>query len=482
MNISKKSLINIRRQKKNIFVWIGLAIIVIAFFMAMYNGIDMKAAIKANQLKNKQLSDPGLENDANRSANTKIAWAIDIENTIDGMEAKQESLINRMVDDTKNEIIRSNEIILKEIARSNSLLKAKLETLRGSNAELQNQINSLKDRTDIDMEILRKNLSSTVTTSAIEENGVLLPPPPLFSKIETVKKQIRKTIKKVKSSDPYSMFDSISGSDSNDEVKQEFEILSYKNTFKELNNSINSDELTEEELLKKNTYEILTGFSEAYMLTGAYVPLFGGSSSGGGGAPQSVPVLMETTGDLLMPNNTIGSIDKCFILGVSEGNAGARAVEIRLDKMTCIVDGGKKVLQGTLDGYVVSETGSPGLPATLIYKAGDFISRMIGAGILEGLSTAIVSYASSQGNNGVGGTNVYGGAMTGAGTGVNNAFSKLSEFYLQLAEATLPILEVKPGRFISIVVIGGNKFELKDVNLLDVRDVDSYINDFIGEE
>lgn len=479
-DISSKSLSSISRKKKNIFIWISLSMIVIAFFFAAYSGIDMDAAVKARELRNKKLNNPDLNKDVNRSANTKISWAIDVENTIDSLEENQERVAREVAKQTQDEIIKANELLLKEIARSNKMFQTKLDGMSNANEALKKEIKSIKNNSARNMIDLNSKLSEAKRDMKdLMEDGVSLPPPPalknktnnsisdkFFKAINVGGEKVEKTVEKV-------LYDK----------SQTFEIVSLSNDFTD-ENITEPEGLTEEELKKLNTFEIVTGFTDAYLLTGAYVPLFGGGSSSGGsgGAPSNVPVLIETNGDLLMPNHTIGSIDKCFLLGVSTGNAGARAVEIRLDKLTCLLNGGKKVIQGEVDGYVVSETGSPGLPATMIYKAGDFIARMITAGVLEGLSSAVVNAASSMGNNSIGGTtSVYGGAMTGAGNGVDNAFSKLADFYLQLAESTLPILEVKPGRFISVVLVGGNTYELKDINLLDTRNIDSYIDEFVGE-
>lgn len=472
LDIGSKSLNKISKQKKNAFVWAGLVMIVVAFIIAIYNGIDMESAIKVNQALNKKLENPDIS-DANKSeADTKIAWAIDIENTIDDIEEKQKKEMALMVDKTKKEIIAGNGVILDEITRTTKIVQGKIGELKDENTNLKKEILALKTKAEHDKEALEKKLETQRSNfENILEDGVMLPPPPmtgtpsqtddgLFTKIDIVQ-QAKKTTTRIR--------------------KQEFLITSFNNEFVD-ENLTDPDELTEEEIKALNTYEIVTGFTDAYLLTGAYVPLFGDSSGGLGSTPENVPVLIETNGDLLMPNKTIGSIDKCFLLGISTGNAGARSVEIRLDKLTCLVEDGKKVLQGEIDGYVVSETGSPGLPATMIYKAGDFISRMIGAGILEGLSTAVVNYAANSNRDSIGGTTVLSDSMTGAGNGMNNAFTKLADFYLQLAEATIPILEVKPGRFISVVLVGGNKFELKDINLLDTREINAYIDDFIGDE
>lgn len=474
LDISSKSISLLSKRKKNIFVWIGVFGIIFAFIAAIYNGIDMKSAIKAENAKHKMLQNPNLKNDINTSSETKISWAINMENTVENMKKEQKKIVTEMANKTKQDIVHSNGVLLDEIKKSNAIVKGKLKEIYDENLKLKKELSALKEKTSSNIKQLQTKIK---TTQNMIEDGVMLPPPPLKSDDASSKTDSGGLFSKLN-------INAVVGNKPTKKIKKiNYEVVSYANTFKDENNTKKTDEnLTKEQIKARNTYSVTTGFTDAYMVTGAYVPLFQNGGGGAGGAPQSVPVLFETNGDLIMANNTAGSIDKCFVLGNSQGNPGARTIDIRLDKMTCLLEDGEYMLQGSIDGYIVSETGTPGLPATMIYKAGDFISRMIGAGILEGLTTTLTNYAAGYNNNGVGGTQIYGGAMTGASDGMNNAFSKLADFYLQLAEATIPILEAKPGRFVSMVLVGGNDFELKKVNLLNVNDAKSYVDQFIGDK
>lgn len=476
-NFKGKSLKKQSAEKKNFLVYILMFLILASFVISIYNAVDMDSAIEAYNLEHKVLKNPKIDEN-NSKSETKVSWAINMENTVDNMKSEQKRMVIKLSEELKDEIIASNAIVLNEIGLSSRLLKGKFKELRDKNMILQKQMAELRLKTDSNLKMvdIRLKKQKKDMSNYIEDN-VLLPPPAIESVSNTESRF-------VDSDSPSSdMFDKLKIVKKTAKIKKpkknkEFKIVSFNNSFTDGNQSTGDDELTPEEIEAMNTFEIVTGFTDGYLITGAYAPLF---ADGGTGSSKSVPVLIETNGDLLMPNHTIGSIDKCFVLGVTTGNAGARSVEIRLDKMTCLVADSKKILQGKIDGYVVSETGSPGLPATMIYKAGDFIARMIGAGILEGLSTAIVNSASGYNNAAQGGGQFYGNTLTGAGNGMSNAFTKLSDFYLQLAEATLPILEVKPGRFVSLVLVGGNTFQLKDINLLDTRDVDNYVDEFVGE-
>lgn len=487
-DLSKKTLKIQKRAKKNKLI-IGVSIAgFVSVIVAMFTQIDVESAMKAQADRFRVYEKPNVE-EGEDQAQLKQAWAIKTENDIQNMKRDNKEAFTRMTEDLKKQIVESNALTMTTLKKEVEIAQGKVEELRSESAmakkrleaelqKAQGEISRLKHEMDDGF----SNVDRAIESSKVE-NDVLMPPP-LISKPENTD-GLFGDINVGRGTDNVAKAPQSQSQPKKRQKSLNYEIVSLSNdlsTVEDVNGT--QKELTEEELKKQNTYTVATGFTEGYLITGAYAPLFEGGTGGssGGEAVPNVPVLIEMTGDLLMPNDTIGSVDKCMVLGTTKGNASARVIDIRTDKMTCLLDGGKKIIEGKLKGYVVNEAGTPGLPAVMVYRAGEFLSRMIGAGLLESLSSAFVASASSNSNGLGGSTNFYGAATQGVSNGMNNAFTKLSDFYLQLAEQTLPVLEAKPGRFVSIVISGGDTFELKDVKLLDTRDVESYLNDFIGDE
>ena len=57
------------------------------------------------------------------------------------------------------------------------------------------------------------------------------------------------------------------------------------------------------------------------MITGAYAPAFQEGDS------EPLPVLFEAEGSIIQPNDFLGSIDKCFLLGSAKGNMNSQTAE-----------------------------------------------------------------------------------------------------------------------------------------------------------
>ena len=213
-------------------------------------------------------------------------------------------------------------------------------------------------------------------------------------------------------------------------------------------------------------YELGLGFFDAVNLTGAYAPIFGQASD-----QSSIPVLLEVSGDMIIANGFTESVDKCFALGGAIGNPSSNTVDIRLSTIECVLSDGKHKIRGKIKGWVIGENGKPGLAGTLIHKSGQYISRFILAGLLQSLSTAFVTAATPSGTQGPATSVITGGAVQGAAQGTQNAFGKLADFYIKLAEKTLPMIEAKAGRHISVLIQGGDLYEVKDFNPININDL-----------
>lgn len=465
-----------RAKRKNVLLFSLVGIMVMMLIISAAMSIDMKGAIKRLNMNNEELPDVS---EMTEESETKEQWAISVENRLERIEQESRSQAEEMGSKIVEKIKQDSDLQF-------NMLTGKLEKIGDKLSRQQQQIQKLqKETAALKVNGAANNIALQEQIEKVakqyDQVSVIAPPPPLKKDneggilddldIAAVPRAVKQAVMPQQSK------------------QLTYSVQTVENSFAEANASAETKELTKEEIAAMNTYEIVTGFSEAYMITGAVAPLFGGRNGGGGGAGGGaggsqmlpVPVLLEAEGDLIMPNDTIGSVDKCMLIGTAVGNASSSSIDVRLEKMSCIVAGGKKIIDGKIQGWLVSESGTPGIPATMVYRAGDYISRMIASGVLEGLSQGFMNAASAGNYGNSQGGIVYAGAANGAGQGVSNSFSKLADFYLNLAEATLPMLEAKGGRTVSMVLMGGDKFQLRDVNLLDTREVDAYVNEFVGE-
>jgi len=228
-----------------------------------------------------------------------------------------------------------------------------------------------------------------------------------------------------------------------------------------------------EEALKP--YHISTGFMTAYMVTGAYAPAFQE------GSMEPLPVLFEAEGDIIMANDTIGSLDKCFLLGSAKGNMNSETADIKLVSINCLINGGEYRIEGTISGWVIGENGTPGLQGELLHKNGAWLARTFVSGFFETFSSALaggntqtidLGNSSSTGSTETStGEAINGNLLSAGASGISNVFSKLGEYYLKMAEQIFPVIEVKGGRTVSILLIGGEDLTLVENNVVRSGDM-----------
>lgn len=238
-------------------------------------------------------------------------------------------------------------------------------------------------------------------------------------------------------------------------------------------------ELEKLKLKRNNNFHLMTGLTQAYMVTGAYAPVFDS------GQEEPLPVLLQAEGDILIANNDTQTIDKCFLIGAAKGNMNSSTADIRLVKISCSLGEGTKKVEGNISGWVIGENGIPGIQGELLHKNGAWLSKTFVAGFLETFSSALGGTDSTEiviGSNGsndkVGvGTAVSENAKSAAFGGLSSVFGKLGDYYLKMAENIFPVIEVKGGRTVNILLKGGESFSITDFNKLDLSDINDIIED-----
>jgi len=250
-------------------------------------------------------------------------------------------------------------------------------------------------------------------------------------------------------------------------------IVAMQNQIEQENQQLQKQIAKKEEI--PNSFHVSIGFTQAYMITGAYAPTFQNSQT------NPLPVLLEAEGNVLMANDTEGSIDKCFLLGSAKGNINSQTVSIKLVSISCLVDDGKYRIEGPISGWVIGENGMPGIPGEMLHKNGAWIAKTFIAGFLQTFSQAITGQTQPIviGTQGGQTTNV-GQAVAqntayAAATGLSTVFGKLGDYYLKMAEQIFPVIEVKAGRTVDIMLLGGENLHVVKNTPMSIANVLKYI-------
>ena len=214
-----------------------------------------------------------------------------------------------------------------------------------------------------------------------------------------------------------------------------------------------------EERKKREVY-LPPSFMEATLLSGLDAPTMEGAK----GNP--VPALLRVKDLAILPNDVKANLKGCFVIAEGIGRLDTERVELRLVSLSCIAKNGQAVIDQKVKGFIVDADGKIGLKGRVVAKLGSVLARTALAGFLEGFGDAAslagqTSYVSGLGTQ----TTMKSSDIfkAGAGKGVAKASHKLSDFYMKLAEQSLPVVEVGATKKVTLVVSQGVELKLRKV-------------------
>jgi conjugal transfer pilus assembly protein TraB len=192
------------------------------------------------------------------------------------------------------------------------------------------------------------------------------------------------------------------------------------------------------------------------------------------GKNDPVPVLLRIKELAILPNKVRGNLKGCFVLAEGKGNLASERVEVRLVTLSCVSKKGQSVIDQPVKGYVVDEDGKAGLRGIVSAKMGSMLARSAPAGFLGGMGEAVQSSSMDLQTSPLGTqTQVWSDTDTknimkgGIGGGISKSADQLEKFYLQLAEQTLPIIQVGATKTVTVVISEGINLEVKDATIIN---------------
>jgi conjugal transfer pilus assembly protein TraB len=198
-------------------------------------------------------------------------------------------------------------------------------------------------------------------------------------------------------------------------------------------------------------------FMEANLLNGVTAP----ATDVGRNNP--IPMLIRVNNLAVLPNNVKSNTKGCFVVAEGYGSLADERVHARLLSLSCINQKGGTVIDQAIKGFVVDTDGKEGMKGHVFAKFGQQIARVAIAGFLQGLGAAMTlgqqefTYGVNTGvrTGQFRDTNPDTLAKAGIGQGIVNVAEDLQKFYLDLAEQSLPVIEVHPTKNITIVISEG---------------------------
>ena len=222
----------------------------------------------------------------------------------------------------------------------------------------------------------------------------------------------------------------------------------------------------EEELSKEDVINIPLGFAVGLTLTGGDIPTMGM------GEKEPQPILVNIQTDLISANNHRDDIKDCFVLGSSKGSVSAEKALVRLVKMQCR-DAKGNVYTGKVKGWIVGDNGKIGINGRVVSKQGAVLAKAFMAGLLDAIGEILKTSSTTVSVSPLGSTSsVMGGAEAlkfGIGSGLSASAEKLQDIYIKMAEQIYPVVEIMPGRKVTVLFEGDDSIVRKDIALEKVK-------------
>ncbi|NTW87725.1 MAG: hypothetical protein HGB26_01055 [Desulfobulbaceae bacterium] len=219
----------------------------------------------------------------------------------------------------------------------------------------------------------------------------------------------------------------------------------------------------------KNTKKIVNptvylppSFTEASLLSGVVAPTSDVSNK------KPIPMIIRIKDLAVLPNEYKEDLKGCFVIAEGQADLSQERVEARMVTLSCISKDGKSLIDQKVKGWVVDGDGRAGMRGKVVAKFGAHVARVAIAGFMKGFGEAFQE--SSYNYN----SSVYGSttktlkntdpstlSRAGVGGGIVAVAEDLEKFYLNLAEQTLPCVEIGPAKDITLVFSEGVNLEIK---------------------
>ena len=213
---------------------------------------------------------------------------------------------------------------------------------------------------------------------------------------------------------------------------------------------------------KGRTVYLPPSFMEANLLTG-----FDAATSGGAKGGNSEPLLLRIQTPAVLPNDIKANLSGCFVIAEAVGRLDKERADVRLVSLSCLSNEGSAVIDTPIKGFVTDSDSKVGLSGRVVSRMGAATARAIMAGFIEGAGDALKAAATTTTTTPLTGgqTQTIDSEQIGkyaVGGGLSEGANLLSDFYMELARQTTPVIEVAATKKITVIVSEGKDLEIKD--------------------
>lgn len=178
---------------------------------------------------------------------------------------------------------------------------------------------------------------------------------------------------------------------------------------------------------------------------------------GGTSQDNPYPMLFNVTDSAQLANGMKTKLKGCFLLASGYGDVASERAYLRLEMLSCITKKGE-VINSKVEGYIAGEDGKAGLRGKLVSKAGSKVALALLSGTVGGLAQAFAMTATTLQQTPIGPTQQVDPSQSlgyAGATGVSSGFQQLSQYYINMAEKTFPVIEIVNQRNVTAVFTKG---------------------------
>ena len=204
-----------------------------------------------------------------------------------------------------------------------------------------------------------------------------------------------------------------------------------------------------------------------YVPTGSFcrAVILGGADANAGvnGQSNTTPINFKILDNCHLPNGKRSKLKGAFVTAAVFGDISSERGEIKLDRLSYI-DANGDILDISVEGTAFDVGGKAGIRGIPVLKNGKIVQMAGTSGLFSGLGDAAKSYAQTQSVSALGSTTTLDPSkvpLYGAGSGLNTAFAKISDYYLKLADQYHPIVELRPGAVVDLLFLKGFSLDPK---------------------
>lgn len=187
------------------------------------------------------------------------------------------------------------------------------------------------------------------------------------------------------------------------------------------------------------------------------------ANTGGNASTDPSPMLIRITDFAQLPNKARANIKSCMVGASGFGDLSTERVKARLTNLSCVLKNGQ-ALDIPVDGYISGEDARAGVRGMLVQHSGSLVAKAALAGFIQGIGQIGQAMGQTQTITPLGGVTTtvspQQALVAGAGSGVSQAGSTLSQYYLSQLQAISPSIEVSAGRHITVIFTHGIELNL----------------------